>query len=84
MIELPCAWCGPRNVTEFRYLGEVTPRPDPATATPEEWRAYLYLRRNPLGAVEERWYHTAGCRRYVRLHRDTGTDAVTNTVTEAR
>jgi sarcosine oxidase, subunit delta len=71
MIQLPCPWCGPRNVAEFRYSGEANPRPDPVTATPQEWRAYLYLRRNPRGWVDESWYHSAGCRRYFRIERDT-------------
>ena len=71
MIQLPCPWCGPRNVSEFRHVGEVVPRPEPATATPEEWRSYLYLRRNTRGLSEETWYHSAGCRRYIRLTRDT-------------
>lgn len=80
MMQLPCPWCGPRNVTEFRYSGEATPRPDPNTATPEEWRAYLYLRRNPSGRTEENWYHSAGCRKFVRVERDT----VSNVVRSAR
>ncbi len=71
MIQLPCPWCGPRNVAEFRYGGEVTRRPEPGTATEQEWRDYLYLRRNPCGWVRESWYHGAGCRRYFRLERDT-------------
>ena len=71
MIQLPCPWCGPRNVSEFRHVGEATPRPDPVSATPEQWRGYLYLRRNARGWTEETWYHSAGCRRFLRLTRDT-------------
>lgn len=71
MIQLPCPWCGLRNVAEFRYSGEVTARPDPATTTPEQWRDYLYLRRNRSGRVDETWYHGAGCRRFFRVSRDT-------------
>ena len=71
MIQLPCPWCGLRDVSEFRYVGEATPRPDPATTTPQEWRRYLYTRRNPRGWVDESWYHGAGCRRYIRLQRHT-------------
>ena len=26
---MPCPHCGPRNVSEFRYHGEESPRPDP-------------------------------------------------------
>lgn len=76
MLELPCPWCGPRNVAEFRHLGEPVSRPDPATTTPEQWRGYLYLRRNPNGWTEETWYHGAGCRRYVRLERNTTSNEV--------
>ncbi len=71
MIQLPCPWCGLRNVVEFRYVGESRPRPDPATTTPEQWREHLYIRANPRGQVVESWYHSAGCRRYFRLQRDT-------------
>ncbi|MGH3517455.1 MAG: sarcosine oxidase subunit delta [Haloechinothrix sp.] len=74
MIQLPCPWCGPRNVTEFRYQGEATTRPDVGATTPEEWRRYLYFRRNPCGWVEENWYHTAGCRRFFRLRRNTASN----------
>ena len=75
MILLPCPWCGPRNVGEIRYVGESTPRPAPETTTPDEWRRYLYTRRNPRGPLTERWYHTMGCRRYVTVDRDTLTNA---------
>ena len=49
MILLPCAWCGPRDASEFQHVGEVPPRPGPAAATPAQWRGYLYLRANPCG-----------------------------------
>ncbi|WP_028934965.1 sarcosine oxidase subunit delta [Pseudonocardia spinosispora] len=71
MIELPCPWCGPRNVSEFRHVGEVVPRPDAEQPAPEEWRAYLYLRANPAGWTEETWFHGSGCRRYFRVSRHT-------------
>ena len=74
MIMLPCPWCGDRNVSEFRYAGELVPRPDPATATPPQWRDYLYLRGNQRGWVAEQWHHRAGCRQYFTLDRDTATD----------
>jgi sarcosine oxidase subunit delta len=80
VMHLACPWCGYRNVSEFGYLGELRERPDPATTTPEEWRAYLYLRRNPAGRHDEGWYHRAGCRKYFEAVRDT-TD---NTVSETR
>jgi heterotetrameric sarcosine oxidase delta subunit len=84
MIQLPCPWCGYRNVSEFGYLGELLERPDPATTTPEEWRSYLYLRSNPAGRLEEGWYHRAGCRRYFEAVRDTTDNMVFETRRPAR
>lgn len=75
MLLVPCPHCGPRNASEFRWTGEAKPRPDPRAATPEEWRAYLYLKRNVAGWVREGWYHRAGCRRYFQIERDTVTNA---------
>ena len=80
MTLLPCPWCGPRNVAEFRHVGEQVERPDPATAGPDAWRAYLYLRSNPAGWTTEHWFHRAGCRRYLTVERHT----VTNRVRAAR
>lgn len=75
MMLVPCPWCGPRNVSEFRYVGEAAQRPDPQTTSMWQWRDYLYFRDNPRGWVRERWYHRAGCRQYVSIDRDTATNA---------
>jgi len=72
---LPCPNCGPRGVYEFRYGGEVTPRPSPPQS-PEQWAAYLYFKDNIAGVQEEWWFHRQGCRRWFRARRDT----VSNTV----
>lgn len=74
MILVPCPWCGPRNASDLRYVGETSSRPDPNSATPEEWRAYLYLHSNPAGPTTETWY-CRGCRRYFVAERDTVTNA---------
>ena len=76
MILLPCPWCGPRDAEEFGYAGEPHARPDPLTTSTEQWRSYLYLRRNVAGWTTERWYHRLGCRRYLLLERDTVTNEV--------
>ncbi|MDQ3629453.1 MAG: sarcosine oxidase subunit delta [Actinomycetota bacterium] len=76
MILIPCPWCGPRDSEEFGYLGEVTERPDPRTATSEQWRDYLYLRRNLAGWTTESWYHRMGCRRHLRVQRHATTNEV--------
>ena len=76
MIELHCPNCGPRNVDEFRYVGERRVRPDPATADPVAWRTYLYLRVNPAGWTDETWLHRNGCRRYLVVERHTVSNVV--------
>jgi heterotetrameric sarcosine oxidase delta subunit len=67
-------------VGEFAHQGEAVPRPDPRVATPEQWRAYLYVRDNPAGPVRERWLHRAGCRRFFDAVRDTTDTTVLETV----
>ena len=76
MILLPCPWCGPRDAGEFAHGGEAVTRPDPATASPQAWRAYLYLRENALGWTTETWYHRAGCRKFITVQRHTMTNEV--------
>ncbi len=63
MILIPCPHCGPRNSSEFAYVGERRPRPDPNATTPAEWRAYLYEKRNPAGLAVERHTVTNEVRR---------------------
>jgi heterotetrameric sarcosine oxidase delta subunit len=74
MILLPCPWCGPRDASEFGHVGEPVPRPDPAAASPAQWRSYLYLRANTCGWVAETWYHRLGCRRFIKVERHTETN----------
>jgi sarcosine oxidase subunit delta len=76
MILLPCPYCGQRNVAEFRYVGEVSTRPDPNETGIEEWRAFLYVRANPAGWTTETWFHSAGCRQHLVAERHTVTNEV--------
>lgn len=80
VILLNCPNCGSRDASEFRYVGERRPRPDPNATTPERWRAYLHLRDNSAGWVSESWLHRAGCRRFLLVERHT----VTNEVRDVR
>ena len=73
---LPCPYCGARNVSEFRYVGEVSERPDPNETGIEEWRAFLYARNNPAGWTTETWYHSAGCWQHFVVERHTVTNEV--------
>jgi heterotetrameric sarcosine oxidase delta subunit len=76
MMRLPCPHCGPRDAAEFGYVGERTARPDPNAATPQQWRGYLYLRRNPAGWADELWLHRAGCGRHLSVSRHTVTGEI--------
>ena len=78
MILLPCPHCGPRNASEFRYVGELSERPDPNATGVEEWRTFLYTRANPAGWMTETWYHRAGCRQHFTVERHTVTNEVRN------
>jgi len=83
MILVPCPWCGPRNSQEFRYVGESKARPDPTSATPEEWRAYLYGKSNAADWATETWFHRNGCRRYLAVERHTVTNEIRATAKPA-
>jgi heterotetrameric sarcosine oxidase delta subunit len=74
MILVPCPHCGPRNASEFRYMGEEQPRPVPTTTTQSEWRAYLYVKKNPAGWTTETWFHALGCRAFFVAERNTVTN----------
>lgn len=78
MMLIPCPYCGPRDVTEFTYGGDGNVRqPTGADASPEAaWSAYVYLRDNRRGPHDEVWQHSAGCRRWIRVRRNTLTHEV--------
>jgi methylglutamate dehydrogenase subunit B len=72
---LPCPNCGPRDVNEFAYAGEVTSRP---ASTPglRELNDYVYFRRNVAGVQREWWHHRFGCELWFLAERDTRTNEV--------
>jgi sarcosine oxidase, subunit delta len=80
MLLLNCPNCGPRNAGEFRFGGEVNPRPrNPAAIDDAEWAGYLYLRDNTAGMQTEWWYHRAGCGLWFLVERNTSTNQVLRT-----
>jgi sarcosine oxidase subunit delta len=73
-----CPNCGDRPFTEFWFGGELTTHP-PAPGTPTNPAAEvarIWYRQNVAGMQTERWYHAAGCRRWLTAHRDTSTNLV--------
>ncbi len=80
MMLIPCPFCGKRNESEFTYGGPVgADRPDPNAVTDAEWVEYLTVAPNPLGPVQERWWHARGCGEWLTIWRDT----VTHDIVEA-
>jgi sarcosine oxidase delta subunit len=62
---LSCPNCGPRDVQEFRYGGELLPAGVGGGNLP--------------GPQRERWYHRFGCRRWLVAERDVRTNEVLRT-----
>jgi sarcosine oxidase delta subunit len=58
---LNCPNCGPRDVSEFRYGGQLLSAGEAS---------------NLLGPQRERWYHRLGCRRWLLAERDVRTNEV--------
>ena len=77
MLLITCPHCGERPQTEFTYGGDATvTRPDPASASTKAWLDHVYLRENPRGPHAEWWQHTAGCRQWIKVLRNTWTHEV--------
>ena len=77
MMLIKCPHCGARNVTEFTYGGAESARPSwPDDADDAQWIDHVYMRDNPRGPHDEVWQHSAGCRRWIAVRRDTLTHEV--------
>ncbi len=78
MLRIGCPWCGERDEVEFRYGGQaqIAYPARPAETDDAEWGAYLFMRANPKGPFRERWRHSAGCRRWFNVLRDTATNQI--------
>ena len=73
MLIINCPHCGPREESEFACGGEAhIARPLAQNSISDaEFADYLFLRDNPKGLFLERWRHSAGCRRWFNIARDT-------------
>jgi heterotetrameric sarcosine oxidase delta subunit len=72
---LTCPNCGPREVTDFGFGGEVNPRPV-SSPSQRELNAYNYFRKNVAGVQREWWFHRSGCGEWFLAERDTRTNEV--------
>jgi heterotetrameric sarcosine oxidase delta subunit len=75
MLRLDCPYCGMRDETEFRYGGEAN-RARPTGSQIADWSHYLYWRGNHCGPHTELWLHVSGCRRWLKVVRDTRTNTI--------
>ena len=73
MMLITCPFCGPREETEFSCGGEAhIARPLAENKISDaDFADYLFMRDNPKGLFLERWRHSAGCRRWFNVARDT-------------
>ena len=72
---LTCPNCGPREVTDFGYGGELNPRPKGRPSL-RELGEYNYFRKNVAGVQREWWVHRSGCGDWFIAERDTRTNDV--------
>jgi sarcosine oxidase subunit delta len=78
---IPHPLLGPRDASEFVYLGDASLIDRPDWQNPDaaaQFHAYLYLRDNVAGAHRELWYHEQGDRSWLVVTRDTLTHEITN------
>ncbi|MBC7608655.1 MAG: sarcosine oxidase subunit delta [Polaromonas sp.] len=78
MLIISCPHCGDRNESEFQHGGPVRiRRPDsPGKLEDAAWVDYLTVPNNPMGPVEEKWWHVRGCGAWLIVRRDTVTHAI--------
>lgn len=73
---ITCPTCGRRPIEEFAFGGELRGVPERITDPTERDVDYVWMRDNVAGVTAERWFHRAGCRRWLTQRRDTTIDAV--------
>lgn len=76
MIRIDCPNCGLRDHTEFTYVGDASRSYPGLEGDTRAWVDYVFLRDNPRGLHKEFWHHVQGCRRVLRVERDTQTHKI--------
>lgn len=78
MLLIHCPFCGPRNESEFTYGGPALAQraEDPAAMSDADWVDCLTVPPNPMGWLEERWWHARGCGSWLTIRRHTVTHAI--------
>lgn len=78
MLKITCPFCGPRNEIEFIHGGPLKKqRPEDVSLIDDAyWIDYLTVPQNPIGPVQERWWHVRGCGSWITITRDTRSHAI--------
>ncbi len=74
MLIVTCPNCGPRPVEEFRFGGEIPQPPASVTDVLDRDFDQVWMFTNAAGVQTERWFHDAGCHRWLTATRDTSID----------
>ena len=83
-MRIPCPYCGSRSNDEFTVMGDAAAyMARPSDNTLAAFHDYAYLRDNIAGEHRELWYHSAGCKQWLIVRRNTLTHGVLE-VTSAR
>lgn len=75
-FRIECPNCGTRPYTEFACDGEVKRPPRGGEDVHADDFDRVWMRENVAGLQRERWFHSAGCRRWLTVERDTLTNDV--------
>ncbi|MFH5774797.1 sarcosine oxidase subunit delta [Paracoccus broussonetiae] len=76
---IPHPLLGPRDSSEFSYLGDASllDRPDGMAAdAAARFHEYVHLRDNPAGVHRELWFHEQGDRSWLVVTRNTLTHEI--------
>ena len=74
MLSIHCPNCGvTAEETEFHAHGEAHLKRFGPGASDEDFKSYLFMRKNPKGVHFERWHHRFGCGKWFHVARDTTT-----------
>jgi heterotetrameric sarcosine oxidase delta subunit len=74
-LRIRCPHCGVRAVEEFIY-GEIPATPEALTEADARDVDRAFMHTNAEGIVTERWFHSAGCRRWMTVTRDSRTNEI--------
>ena len=76
MHELDCPRCGRAPARRVRVRRGASAAPSSIADAEARDFDEVWIFDNPDGPTTERWFHAAGCRRWLTVRRDTSNDTV--------